>query len=235
LWTGFGVEPERGDWNLMREHIRTVLAAGDADVSAYILNWLADAVQRPNKQAEVALVFLGGFGTGRGILGRSMCRIFGQHGRHISSSEHITGKHNAHLQMCCFLFADEAVAPGDKRAEGALKRTITEDTLFIEPKGVDAFEVPNRLHAMLATNHEQAVSAGEKERRYVVQKVAEARQQDEGWFAPIYVQMRDGGLQAMLYDLSTTTSKASPRAASSAPRRSPNNKRKASRPSTSGS
>src|SRR5262249_54569968 len=145
--------------------------------------------------------FLGGFGTGRGILGRAMCRIFGQHGRHISSSEHMTGEFNSHLQQCCFLFGDEAGAPGDKKAESAIKRLISEDTPFIEPKGVDAFEVPNRLHTMLATNHEQAIAAGEKERRYVVQKVAEARQQDEGYFTPLYAQMRDGGLQGMLYDL----------------------------------
>jgi hypothetical protein len=57
------------------------------------------------------------------------------------------------------------------------------------------------LHVLIASNHENVVPAGEKERRYMVQKVAEARQQDEGWFAPIYDQMRDGGLQAMLYDL----------------------------------
>jgi hypothetical protein len=31
----------------------------------------------------------------------------------------------------------------------------------------------------MASNHEQAIPAGEKERRYVVQKVNEARQQDE--------------------------------------------------------
>ena len=55
----------------------------------------------------------------------------------------------------------EAVAPGDKKAEGAIKRLITEDTLFIEPKGVDPFEVPNFLHVMMASNHEQAVSAGD--------------------------------------------------------------------------
>src|SRR5262249_40891328 len=29
LWTGWGVEPKRGDWSLMREHIFEVLAARD--------------------------------------------------------------------------------------------------------------------------------------------------------------------------------------------------------------
>ena len=201
LWTGFGVQPIKGDWGLMRRHIREVLSAGDEAVDRYVLNWLADCVQYPNRQAEVALVFLGGFGTGRGILGRAMCRIFGQHGRHISSTEHMTGKFNAHLQMCCFLFADEAFAPQDRRAEGVWKRLITEDTLTIEPKGVDPLEVPNRLHVMTVSNHEWAVPAGEKERRVLVQAVAKTHQQDEAYFTPLYEQMADGGLEAMLYDL----------------------------------
>ena len=201
LWTGFGVRPRKGEWGRMKEHIFEVLAAGDDAFNAYIYNWLADAVQHPDRQAEVALAFFGGLGTGRGLLGRSMCRIFGQHGRHISSSDHLTGKFNAHMQMCCFLFADEAVVPQDRKAEGVLKRTISDDTLFIEPKGIDPFEVPNRLHVMLASNHEWFFLASEKERRYVAQNVAETHQQEEAWFTPIYEQMRNGGLEAMLYDL----------------------------------
>jgi hypothetical protein len=201
LWTGFGVRPKRGAWGRMQAHIFDVLAAGDADVNTYIHNWMADAVQHPDRQAEVALVFVGGQGTGRGIVGRCLCRIFGRHGRHISLPEHLTGKFNAHMQMCCFLFADEAFAPQDKKAEGALKRLVTEDTLFIEPKGVDPFEQPNLMHVMMASNHDYVVPAGEKERRYVVQNVSKAHQQDPAWFEPIYDEMRAGGLEAMLYDL----------------------------------
>jgi len=105
------------------------------------------------------------------------------------------------LQMCCFLFADEAFAPQDRKAQGAFKRLITEPTLFIEPKGVDAFEVPNRLSVMLASNNDWVIAASEKERRYVAQEVAHHHQQDEAWFKPLYEELRNGGLEAMLYDL----------------------------------
>jgi hypothetical protein len=77
LWRGWGVEPAPGKWKLMRQHIRDVLAADDAAVDAYIIKWLAWAVQHPAEQAEVALVFISeGRGTGKGTLGRAMCRIF---------------------------------------------------------------------------------------------------------------------------------------------------------------
>jgi hypothetical protein len=201
LWRGFGVEPKRGDWPLLREHMYEVLAARDDDVDAYILRWFAWTVQHPAEQAEVALVFLGGIGTGKGTLGKAMCRIFGQHARHLSSPEHLTGRFNAHLRQCCFLFGDECYGPKDKSAEGTLKRLITEPTLQIEAKGRDIVEEPNRLHVMLASNNEWVIPAGAHERRYAAQEVADTHRQDANWFGPIYQEMRSGGLEAMLYDL----------------------------------
>ena len=201
LWTGWAVEPKQGDWNLLRKHIRETLAAGDQRVYDYIMNWLAWAVQHPGEQAEVALVFIGERGSGRGTLGRALSRIFGQHALHLSSPEHLTGRFNAHLRQCSFLFADEAYAPRDKSAEGTLKRLITEPTITIEQKGRDPIEVPNLLHVMMASNNDWVVPAGAHERRFMAQKVSEAHRQDPAWFGPLYKQMREGGYAAMLFEL----------------------------------
>jgi 8-oxo-dGTP pyrophosphatase MutT (NUDIX family) len=201
LWRGWGVEPAPGEWGLLRKHISEVLAAGDAAVDSYIIKWLAWAVQRPAEQAEVALVFIGDRGTGKGTLGKALCRIFGQHAVHLSSPEQLTGRFNAHLRQCSFLFADEAYGPKDKSAEGALQRLVTEDTLRIEPKGRDSAEEPNRLHVMFASNNDWVIPAGAHERRWVVQRVAETYRQDSTWFKPIYQEMKSGGVAAMLYDL----------------------------------
>jgi hypothetical protein len=201
LWCGWGVEPKLGEWPLLREHMFEVLAARDDDVDRYNFNWLAWTVQHPAEQAEVAVVFRGGIGTGKGTLGNAMCRIFGQHARHLSTPEHMTGRFNAHLRQCCFLFGDECYGPKDKSAEGTLKRLITEPTLEIEPKGRDTVTEPNRLHIMLASNNDWVVPAGAKERRFAVQDVADTHCQDPDWFRPIYQEMRSGGLHAMLRDL----------------------------------
>jgi hypothetical protein len=201
LWRGWGVQPKRGEWVHLREHIHEVLAARDDDVDRYIHRWLAWSVQHAAERAEAALAFRGEIGTGKGTLGNAMCRIFGQHALHISSADHLTGKFNEHLRQCCFLFGDECYAPNDKRAEGALKRLITEPTIDIEPKGRGVKEVPNCLHVMFASNNEWVVPAGVYERRYAVQEVADTHRQDPAWFKPIYQEMRSGGLEAMLFDL----------------------------------
>lgn len=202
LWTGFAIEPRQGDWPLMRQHIREVLAAGDAAVDRYIINWLAWAAQHPGERAEAALVFIGGEGSGKGLLGRAMCGIFGpRHSCHISSPNDLTGRFNDHLQQCCFLFADEAYAPQDHKAESELKRLITEDTIRIEPKGIGRYTVPNPLHIIMASNNEWVVPAGVRARRYVVQEVAETHQEDKPYFTRIFVELDNGGLEAMFFDL----------------------------------
>jgi len=202
LWTGWGVEPKPGDWSLMRDHIFEVLAAGNDDVDRYTINWLAWAVQNPGQQPESALVFLGKRGSGRGTLGNFMCRIFGNHGLHISSSHHLVGRFNAHLRQCGFLFCDEAYAVADRSAESKLKALITEGTMQVEGKGKDTITAPNHLHVMMASNEDWVVPAGEIERRFVVQEVANDRSQDSAWFKPLYEQMEQaGGLEAMLFEL----------------------------------
>jgi hypothetical protein len=201
LWCGWGVEPRRGDWSLLREHIYEVLAARNDDVDTYTINWMAWAAQHPAEQAGVALVFIGDRGTGKGTLGKALCKIFGQHSLHLSSPEHLTGRFNSHLRQCSFLFGDECYGPRDKAAEGTFKRIISEDTLTIEAKGRDPIEEPNRLHIMLASNNEWVIPAGAHERRFVVQRVADTHRQDAAWFSPIYKRMRSGGYEAMLFDL----------------------------------
>jgi Family of unknown function (DUF5906) len=201
LWRGWGVEPKQGDWTLMKRHIEEVLCASEKSVSDYSFKWLAWAVQHPDMPPEVAIAFLGEQGTGKGALGKAFCRIFGQHARHVSSADHLTGHFNAHLRQCSFLFADEAFAPKDKAAEGALKRMITESTLPIEAKGRDRIEVPNCLHIMLASNNDWVIPAGMHERRWVVQKVSDSQRQKPEWFGPLYKQLESGGYAAMLFDL----------------------------------
>jgi hypothetical protein len=201
LWRGWGVEPKRGDWSLMREHVRSILANGNEEHANYILRWAAWAVQNPEKQAEAALVFRGRQGTGKGFFGRTLKDLFGQHGLHIKSAKHLTGDFNLHLRDCCLLFADEAIAPGDKGAESRLKGLITEPDLTIEGKGENLVTEPNHLHVVMASNEDWVVPAQADERRFAVFDVSSTHQRDRAYFEAMAAQLEDGGKAAMLFDL----------------------------------
>lgn len=199
LWNGFGVDAAQGSWKRMQDHILHQAAKGNKEHYDYIIRWLAFAVQFPEKQAEVALTFRGSKGTGKGVIGRAMCKLFGNAGLQVSSSSHLTGKFNAHLRGKVILFADEAVAPDDRHSEAALKRNITEDTLTIEMKGYDPIPGPNMLHIIIAGNDDMVIRATADERRYAVFEINEKK--DQNYYKALYQEMNHGGYEAMLYDL----------------------------------
>jgi hypothetical protein len=201
LWRGFSVKPKQGDWSLMRSHIERVLCRGNTEWSEYVLNWSARSVQCPNSPGEVALVFRGVEGCGKGTFGRWFAKIFGQHGLHIISPEQLVGRFNEHLRDCIALFADEAFYAGDKKHEGILKGLITEPFLPIEGKGLKVVVVPNMLHVILASNSNWVIPAAAGARRYAMFDVPDSRVGNLPYFRDINQQMEKGGLAAMLWDL----------------------------------
>jgi phage/plasmid-associated DNA primase len=185
----------------LHQHLFEVLCSREERDFKYLLNTMARLVQHPELPAEVAVVLRGDEGCGKGIIGRALYRIMGQHGLHISHPEHLRNKHNAHLRDCVFLFADEAFYAGDKQHESILKALITEDTLAIEPKNKDLVDVPNYLHMWMAGNPAWVVPASLRARRWFIPKVSEHRIGDREYFRALYREIDTGGLEAMLFEL----------------------------------
>lgn len=202
LWTGFGFEPDTsGTLSSVRKalwHLKYVICDGDKDAYRYLLYWLASAVQYPERQAEVAIVMIGGRGTGKGVLGGWFRSMFGSHGMHIQSADHLTGKFNGHLRGAVALFVDEAYFVGDRQANNKLKSLITEDRCMLEGKYMSASAAKNRLKIMMATNDEHAIFAGSDERRFFVTHVSDKKKQDHAHFRDLTSWWNAGGNRAFL-------------------------------------
>jgi hypothetical protein len=191
----------KGDWELIRDHIKTVLANGNGGFFEYLIRWIAWSIQNPDKQAEVAVVLIGAKGSGKGTLVRLLERIFGQHCFQVSSREEVIGKFNGHLQDCILFIADEAYWGGDKRCVGRLQAMITEPKLTIERKGIDAFEVRNLLHILMLAEPGWVIPAGRYERRYAAFSVSTVKRGDRAYFRALHDQIHNGGAEAMFYEL----------------------------------
>ena len=200
LWQGHSCEPKQGEWPRMKQHIREILANNNEEAYSYIIRWVAWTFQNPDEPAEVALVFRGGQGTGKGIFARALVQLFGTHGLHISSPSRLTGNFNGHLRACVLLFADEVFGSHDKQAHGQLKALITEPYVSVEQKGKDVISCRNHLHIVMASNEDWVFPAAIDERRFAAFDVSNAQAQNEAWFKPIIEELENGGLEAMLYD-----------------------------------
>ena len=180
IWKGWGVEPRQGSWRLLQRHVEEILARGDEKVVKYIYDWTAAGYQRPGQKRGVAIVFQGHEGVGKGTYGHVVRKTYGPHGLYISQPSQLTGKFNRHLWTVTFVFADEAFFAGDRVGEGILKSLITDPGMMVEPKGVDAFQVPNYLDLLMASNSDWVVPVGPFGRR-----VRGVRSRSEVWQEPV--------------------------------------------------
>lgn len=203
LWKGFGCESVPGDCSRLLAHIKNNICSGNEVHYAYLMGWLARAVQRPDSPGEVAVVLRGRMGTGKSLFVRAFGSLFGRHFLQVSDPKHLVGSFNSHLRDCVVLFGDEAFYAGDKRHEGVLKTLITEPFITFEAKGVDAETGPNYVHLLMASNSNWVVPAGTDERRYFVLDVGDAKMQDSAYFREIAQEIENGGREAFLHTLMT--------------------------------
>jgi uncharacterized protein (DUF433 family) len=203
LWQGFGCEARPGDWSLFREHIRAIVCAGHDEHFAYLLGWMANAVQNPAEPGHTVPVLRGPQGCGKSIFGHHFGRVFGRHYFYATKPEDVLGKFNSHLRETVFLFADEAFFAGDPRNARQLKALVTDPYLTIELKGVNKEQAQNCLHCIMAGNDDWIVQADKDDRRYFVLDALGTHTNDHAYFGRIAQQMKQGGYEAMLHELLT--------------------------------
>lgn len=203
LFTGFGVQPSPGKWDLIRRHIVEVVASDDPESARYILGWLAHLVQYPGgERPGTALVLKGRQGTGKGIFVEKLLGpIFGRHFRHLTQASHLVGKFNFHLKDALLVFADEAIWAGNKEGESVLKGIVTESLLMVEGKGKDAVTLPNHISLIVASNNDWVIPAGMEDRRFMVVEVSDRYRRNREYFRELTAEIETGGREAMLHDL----------------------------------
>jgi len=201
LWRGFNCDAVPGDCGLFLKHMKNIICDGNEEYYEYLLYWMARAVQFPDTAGEVAIVLRGGMGSGKGTFVNAFGQLWGRHFLQISNSKHLVGQFNSHLRDCVVLFADEAFFAGDKAHEGILRALITESTIMVEGKGVDAEIAPNYTHILMASNSVWVVPAGSDERRYFVLDVSDDKKQDTAYFGAMRKQLSQGGFKALLHYL----------------------------------
>lgn len=203
LWRGFAVNAIPGDCSLFLAHVKNTICRGNEEHYKYVIEWMANAVQHPERPGQVAIVMRGGQGTGKGTFAKMFGKLFGGHYKYVSNSKHVVGQFNSMLKDSVVVFADECFAAHDKAAESSLKALITEDQLRTEQKNIDNMVSRNCVHLIMATNREWAISADLDDRRFFVVEIDDEHQIDFPYFAALHAQMNNGGYEALMHYLVT--------------------------------
>ncbi len=205
LFEGFSVKSSHSNDPAVIEGLNTIaqfikhLGGNEPAFSAYLMKLIAWKWQHPGEHTEVAVVLRSDEeGTGKGSFVKLMGALFAPCIFSTSKTSQIIGNFNAHMKDVVVLCADEATFAADRSQRGPLFSLISEETLSIEQKGRDAFQIPNPLMLILTTNSAWAVPASKTDRRFAVTDVPDTYLGDTQYWRELNAAIKNPAVIAAL-------------------------------------
>jgi putative DNA primase/helicase len=164
---GFKCKAIKGDVDLIVTHIKAILCAGEEEAGEYFIQWLAHIFQFPAVKPSVAILIKSVEGTGKGTLYKLLQKMLGVHSAQINGHYQMTGRFNAVIAGKLLIFGDE-VDLTTKAVFDKAKGIISETSVSMEYKGIDPEPMPNLARFIFTGNHDKIISAGTRERRFLV-------------------------------------------------------------------
>ncbi len=166
-WRRWAVESHAGDVQPWDDLLDFLFGAGTSE-RRWVEQWIAYPIQHPGAKLSTAIVIWSSAqGVGKSLLGETVSRLYGEHGRTITSTE-LHDKFNAWADRRLFILGEEN-AGHDRRADAdRLKDLITGDTMHVERKYVERVLQRNMMNFMFTSNHPDAFHLEIRDRRFGV-------------------------------------------------------------------
>ena len=189
LWSGFQtvrvVEQKSEGLDLMKSFIFEVWACSNQIHYDYIISWLAGLVTNLTGINRVALLMVSAQGTGKNTLGDFMklilrpCNV-----ATVEGIEGVVGRFNTQVQNKRLIVMNELCSTKDEFRNNfdKIKPIISDATITIEPKGVNKYELDNIANLIAFTNHKDAVSLEESDRRWATFNMSDIYRNNSEYF-----------------------------------------------------
>jgi hypothetical protein len=175
MWCPFDMELVR-EWTttsspitLFKNHI-SILCNHQEEVTTWFLHWLAFCIQYPDKKRGNMPTFVSNEGAGKNLLLQVLRKLMGS-SKILESTQpdrDVYGSFNGMMASAYLVILSELSATDLKDAKGRIKALITDETIMINQKGVDAYELPSYHKFIVFTNNEEAIKPTKGDRRNVV-------------------------------------------------------------------
>jgi hypothetical protein len=183
VWPGFSAStiPDIADVDAVQDlvrpivsHICDIITSGVKDHAEWLLDWMANIVQRPEQKTQVPVVISGKQGVGKGIIFdffREFVLGFAVTTQVQNASQDLFSRFaNKHVNKV-LLQLDEG--DGLSKYADHLKNLTTSSHINYEIKGLSPMVVKNYLNIIITTNHERPVLVETSDRRFVLFKASD--------------------------------------------------------------
>ena len=185
---------------LLLKHI-DILSGNDIDGSQYIINYLAHAVQKSGELPRVALVFQSDQGTGKNIFFENLVRkLFGaEYLLQTAEMDKVIGRFSM-INNKLFIIMDETSGKDSFTNSDKIKNIITCEQIPWERKGIDGININNCGRYLFFSNNDTPVKIEASDRRYVVFKCSNERQNDSPYFKEMSKMFSDDAVIKTVYN-----------------------------------
>jgi hypothetical protein len=211
VWPGFLAEslaplvPEQDNMMSLIEpilyHMLHVLADENQQHCDWLLDWMANLVQRPHLKTQVPIVFSGKQGVGKGII----FDFFRENVLGLAISAQIQNPAqdlfsrfaNKHVNKL-FLQIDEG--EGMAKFADQMKNIITATHLNYEIKGLQPLTAVNFLNIIITTNHDRPVLVETSDRRYALFKASDKFLKTDHYYETLGIHLKENKVARAFFD-----------------------------------
>lgn len=182
-------------------HFLEVVSSGNDEVYEYLLDWLADMIQNPNKKNGVAILLKSRKeGAGKNSMTDLLMDILGKSLSYTTDRlEDLTNKFNAHLQGKLLIVADELANYAGHKVADTLKSMITCTRRPIEDKGKAIVMVSARERYIFTSNSDIPLRISSSDRRYLALEVSDKYIGDSDYFDSLYEELESEDSQRAFF------------------------------------
>ena len=171
MWVGQKITPLEGEPELFSSHVGYLIP--DVQQREYFLDWLAWIIQHPARKMMFAALLHGKQGTGKSWFCELTKVILGRHNVSEPSHAQVCSEFTGWIAKKQFITIHELRKKGRYDIADVLQVLITQKTVGLNMKNIEAFEIENFANFLLITNVETAIPQETSERRYLVIRCAD--------------------------------------------------------------
>ena len=168
MWSGYGVEPEKGDIKPFKDLVNHVLERCNKEEKDYFWQWLAYPLQNPGVKVKVGTLIFGlTQGTGKSFIGVVLGEIYGNNYIKITQSA-LDTPFNSWSVNKQFIMGEEISGTDKRKHNNEVKDMLTRETITVNRKFEPEYQVKDCANYYFTSNHPDAVFLEDGDRRFFI-------------------------------------------------------------------
>ena len=159
------IQTERDYWGEFKAFCYNLFETKEC--AEYILARYAFRLQNPGLRSKVCVIYYGPEGIGKSTFIETIYKVFGKYVVFIDKAKKMYENHSTFEKEKIFICVNEAAGTDNFENSEVLKTRITESKLYINPKGIQPYEIDNLCDYDMTTNNINVVKiTDDSERRW---------------------------------------------------------------------